>query len=176
MRRRLAAVAVFFLFSACVPQLRAQCPPAAREVVMRFLRLDFEGYRLSSKGHEAIWDVTDDDGDPPDIPVAVTKDYRIVSAEERNADCRLRVRIAVYGYISETGLFQCKPSNEEWNVIVRCAKDACRIRINFDDFKLYPHPGKDATMKWLEDLEAIRTTAAGKARERRLRERVASLR
>jgi hypothetical protein len=168
-----------FLLAVGVPQSRADCGEEARKTVTQFLKFDLEGYRLGSRGHEAIWELTDQNGEPPAEPVAVTKDYRVVSAVEKNGGCDLKVLVTVYGYITQTAtglLFERKPSNEEWDVIVRCKKEACKIRLGFAEFKLYPHPGIEATRKWLELLESIQTTAAGKAGYRSLRQRMATLR
>jgi hypothetical protein len=168
-----------FLLAVGVPQSRGDCREEARKTVAQFLKFDLEGYRLGSRGHEAIWKLTDRNGEPPEEPVAVTKDYRVVSAEEKNSGCDLKVVVTVYGYITQTdtGLrFERKPSNEEWDVVVQCKKEGCKIRLGFAEFKLYPHPGIEATIKWLDFLESIQKTAADKAGYRSLRQRMATLR
>jgi len=180
LRRLLTTLAVLFLSTACVPQSRAECPPGAREVVMQFLRLDFEGYRLGSKGHEAIWQLTDNDGEPPDEPLVVTKNYRIISASRQDVGgCRFRVGFTTYGYISETAsgsVIRSKPANEIGTMDVHCTRGSCRISLARADFQLPPHPGTKATAQLLGYLESIQDTAAEKRRYRTLRERIASLR
>jgi len=51
---------------------------------------------LSSKGHEAIWNLR---GTMESHPIIVTKSYSVVSAEEYEDACRVTVHFNIWGYI-----------------------------------------------------------------------------
>src|SRR5262245_59760935 len=86
------------VIAACGTRGSAQCAPGARDVARQFFDLDFDGYRLSSDGHEAIWKLTENNGEPPHGEVVVTKEYRVVS-ETRRPDgyCDVGVDFVVDG-------------------------------------------------------------------------------
>lgn len=163
------------------PSLPAQCARTSHDVARRFLDLDFSGYRLSSEGHTAIWDLTEQNGEPPDMPVFVTKEYKILSEKLLpNGVCSFGVHFTTYGHISKTddGLqFQADRSPEQaWEIQVKCGGETCRINLDFDHFKMPPHPGKRAVDEWLDSLEKIQKTTDGAKRISILRSRIASLR
>jgi len=168
-----------FLFFFCNPIFGENCPCEARDVVNQFLQYDFEGYRLSSKGHENIWELTDRNGEPPTYPLSVTKQYRIIGMEGYNKQaCRINVEFTIYGTIIEgkNGLvFNREPSNEEWMVIVNCNNGICRISLKRDEFKLPPHAGKNAIARWLSQLEQIRKMPQEKIKDENLRKHTQSL-
>lgn len=147
------ALAGLILFSFWIPQAKAQCSKEAQDVVAQFFQFDFEGYRLSSDGHRDIWKLTDGEGEPPAIPMVVTKGFKILSAKEGNkGTCIIRVGFNTYGSIDEEINFDNKPSIEEWTVLVQRIKGKPRIKLSYDDFKVSPHPGKEAVLKWADDL------------------------
>ena len=162
----------------CISQLKAECPSDARKTVEKFFQFDFEGYRLTSKGHEAIWQLTGENGEPPAVPLAVTKDFSIISTQKHKEGCRLKVQFSVYGHIDEL-VHEEKFSIEEGDVLVRCKADTCLIDIGPDEFKLWPHPGKVAIDKWLEGLQEMyadtKEDAEGKQKIIKLRKRITSL-
>jgi len=171
-------VALLFFNICGVSLSKADCPTDAQEIVEQFFKYDYEGYRLSSEGHQAIWNLTDGNGEPPEEPLSVTKDFKIISIKKQKDTCRLTVRFSLYGQIVETGnglVFRQRASEEDGSVIVRCKNGSCRISLDLKDFRLGPHPGKDAVMKWLDKLESIQTTSEQKQRYRTLREQIGSL-
>ena len=140
-----------------VPQLKAVCEPDARTIVEKFFQFDFHGYRLSSKGHEAIWKLTWKNGEPAHEPIFVTKSYHVVSTEKYEDTCRVTVHFDIYGYIDDRDasnekrgfVFQNSPLEKEETVVVRCLeKDDCRI--SMEKFNIPPHPGKVGIYKWLD--------------------------
>ena len=135
LKRRIIVVAVFLMFILNISHVKAECHPHAREVVEQFFNFDFDGYRLDSRGHEAIWKITDDEGEPPEWPVAVTKNFKIISAEKLKRGCCIKVHFNIYGYISDSDnglIFRHNPIIEEGSVIVKCIKNDCKISLNSD--------------------------------------------
>jgi hypothetical protein len=177
---RLAALAFAMIVSA--PCLGAQCNPNARKVVEQFMRFDFDGYEFGSEGHQAIWDLTDRDGEPQEGPIVITKDFAVES-EKLSADgvCHLSVRYTVFGTLHEAvngdlSLRAAKPSERTGSVDVNCKDALCRIGLDLKRFKMHSHPGKLATMDWLKELVRLEEKPTARARMlERLRSQVSLL-
>ena len=165
-------------------QLKAVCEPDAREIVEKFFQYDFEGYMLSSKGHEAIWKLTWENGEiDGEGPIFVTKSYRVISTEEYEDACRVTVRFNAYGNIDRQDasnekvgfVFQDSPSEKEETVEVRCLEEG-DCRINMAEFGLRPHPGKAAIEDMLENLYRMQGGESSREQEvRDLQEIIKSL-
>jgi len=180
MKNYVSNLLCLILAVACRQSLSAQCPGAAREVVKKYFDYDFAGYRLSSEGHSAIWDLTEDNGEPPEMPVLVTKGHRIIN-ERTLPDglCSFEIQFTVYRTITEgdQGL-QFKASTvpiESKQIEAGCTSGTCRINIEFGYFKVSPHPGKKAVEEWLNQLEKIQKTVEETERISALKKQVSSL-
>jgi len=80
----------------------------APEVVRSFLAYDFDGYRLSSEGHSAIWELTKANGEPPETPVVVTRNYRVIREKTLpHGLCSVAIQFTVYGTIVEGDRGEC---------------------------------------------------------------------
>jgi hypothetical protein len=158
----------------------AQCASDQRDKATKFLDLDFEGYRLGSLGHNDIWELTDENGDPPGMPIVVTKSYKI-SSESLLPDggCIFTIRFDDYGVFTESseGLeYKTSQSNEDVLIRLNCKGGKCPINLDLDHFKSPPHPGRNAVEHWLEGLEKIQKTPDDVSRIKALRSRISALR
>jgi hypothetical protein len=114
------------------------------------------------------------------MPVVVTKEYKVISAKTLpNGLCSLGIQFAVFGIVTEGDQeLQFKPSKvslESKQAEVKCTGGTCRINIEFDHFKVSPHPGKKAVEEWLDGLEKIQKTTQGANRIRELKSQISSL-
>jgi len=150
----------------------------ASSVVQKFVEFDFQGYRLDSEGHQAIWKLTIEDGAPPENPVFVVKKFRIGSPQRtRGGSFRVPVDFEVRGLVTEgvNGLyFRRQVSVMKAVFPVQCLHDGCRIDLNRNVFDVSPHVGKEAASMWLKGLADIRQTAQEKEAALRLYEQVSS--
>jgi hypothetical protein len=149
----------------------ARANSSARDVVLEFLRLDHEGYRLGSKGHEAIWALTNGDGEPPAWPVQVAQDYRIVSAPKEGDSGRVVVEVRVDGTVVDGAKgpqFRKQSQTRRYEIDVSCHPD-CVIDISFEKFHMPPLPGPKAVDSWLGVLEGLQKdpVAASRIQEAR---------
>jgi hypothetical protein len=168
-------------FGSCSSSASAECSPSAKSLVEEFVRLDHEGHRLGSAGHDAIWRLAQDNGDPPGWPIAITLESHMLSSTPLpGGRCRYRIRFVVTGTIRESSsgeLSLTAPGKreEDWDLYLNCQKGQCLISVSYDEFKIPPHPGRAAVLSWLKELEGIRSTDSGKQAVRLLREKVSVL-
>jgi hypothetical protein len=173
------SLSVYLLFLGTTLHGWTQCPPVARQAVKQFFDYDLDGYRLTSERHEAIWKLTQQNGEPPDAPVTVTIGYDLIGETPSHGGCIFRVQTRIFGFVIERddGLkfSKAERSIEVWRVPVMCSESSCKIDISFSSFKVPPHPNKDAAEIWLAQLERIRNTPQEKSRIHQLLETVQSL-
>jgi len=139
---------------------------------------------LSSKGHEAIWKLTWENGEiNGEGPIFVTKNYRVVSTEEYEDACRVTVRFNTYGYIDRQDtlngkvvfVFKDSPSEKDETVEVRCLEEG-DCRINMAEFGLRPHPGKAVIEELFDSLYKMQGGESSREQEvRELQEIIKSL-
>jgi hypothetical protein len=150
----------------------------AAAVVQKFAQLDFDGYRLDSEGHQAIWKLTIDDGAPPEFPVFIVKNYRTATPQKAaDGSVRVPVEYDVIGLVSEGphGLyFKSQPYPRKDIFSVKCTRDGCRIDLAREVFHVSPRVGKEAAATWLKGLEGIRQTQQERLAARHLYEQVKS--
>jgi hypothetical protein len=148
----------------------------AASLVQKFAQFDFEGYRLDSERHQAIWKLTIDDGAPPEFPVVVVRAFRPAApTKASDGSLRLSVEYDVIGLVGEGPnrvTFRSEPTVRKDTFPVKCTGEGCRIDLDREVFHVSPHVGKDATLAWLKGLEGIRDTAQEKQAARRLYEQV----
>jgi len=134
---------------------------------------------LTSPHHEAIWKLTQQNGEPPDKPVTITNSYELVGEFPAHGSCAVRVRTKIFGFVVERddGLAfrKSKNSTQVWNVPVICTESVCKVDISFAVFKIPPHPNRDAAGVWLSDLERMQKTPQDTNRMHQLLETVQSL-
>lgn len=158
----------------------ASCSETGATVLKSFLNYELEGYRLSSKGHEAIWDLTDDAADPGAFPIVVTKSYDVLSSKQIGQnECQYQLKFDTYGVSFFEGdkgvaLKKLPGSYQNAQLTVLC-KETCRIELNYKKFALSPHPGKEATLAWLSKLRDIQITDTEKRRINKYLEIVSGL-
>jgi hypothetical protein len=150
----------------------------ASSLVQKFAQFDFEGYRLGSEGHQAIWKLTIDDGAPPEFPMVIIRGFK-VAAPTKAADGSLRVSVDydVVGLVSEgaNGLtLRLQPGAKKEIFPVKCLREGCRIDLDRGVFHISPHIGKEAALMWLKTLESFQDTAQERQPYQRLYEQVRS--
>ena len=175
---------LFGLFSAlivcpllAVCQSRPGTPEAAASnPVQKFAKFDFDGYRLDSDGHQAIWKLTIDDGAAPESPLFVVKGYRVgVPKKAPDASSRVPVDYEVIGLIEDGpkgAFFRPKAYVQREIFPVRCTREGCKIDLARGIFHVSPHVGKEAVLLWVKGLEGIRQTAPERQADQRLYEQV----
>jgi hypothetical protein len=148
----------------------------ASNLVQRFAQFDFDGYRLDSQGHQAIWSLTIDDGAPPESPVFVVRSYKAAGSQKApDGSLRVSVDYNVIGLVGEgpKGLY-FKPQTylKRERFPVKCTHDGCRIDLDREVFHVSPHIGKEAALAWLKGIEGIRETEQEKQAAQSLYEQV----
>lgn len=171
----LSALVIFPALVPCEGQLGG-AEAEASNLVQKFAQFDFDGYRLDSEGHQAIWKLTIDDGAPPESPVFVVKSYKVARAQKvPDGSLRVSVDYDVMGLVAEgpNGLYFRPQTNVKRETFpVKCARDGCKIDLDREVFRVSPHIGKEAALAWLKGLEGIRDTQQEKQAAQRLYEQV----
>jgi hypothetical protein len=172
---KIVVIALSFLIG--THSAHALCSSGTRSLVEKFLAFEAQGYRLGSRGHEAIWELTTE-GETPEDPIVLTKDGSITSSRPLPNGCQYTIRFQILGSFSERpqgGLsFAQRSTNEVQTIKVLCNRE-CKVSIASDDFKFGPHPGKAPTISWLSTLRSIQTTESGKADYQKLIHQIDSL-
>jgi hypothetical protein len=141
------------------PELAAS---EAESVVQKFAQYDFEGYRLDSQGHQAIWQLTIDNGAPPESPLFVVKGYKVgTPIKASDGSFRVPLDYDVIGLVVEDPRgfhFKHQARTEKVVVPVKCARPSCRVDLDRRVFRVSPHVGKRAILAWLKGLEGIQET------------------
>jgi len=141
-------------------------PERSLEIVKKFALLDFEGYRLGSEGHQAIWNLTIEDGEPDDSPMYLVKAYQVLSPQKTaDGSFQVSVNYDVIGLVDEdrNGLyFKNETFVDKEGFPVKCVDKLCKIDLNRNIFHIPPHVSKEAILAWLKGLEGIRKTSEEK--------------
>jgi len=159
---RLAASVAILSFTLLAQNRGAfdEAPPSG--IVERFAKFDFEGYRLDSEGHKAIWDLTIDDGSPAVFPMYLIKTYSTGPAQRvPGGSIRIPVTYQIIGVIQEgpKGLsFRLKPALSTEVFPVKCEGAACKIDLDRAVFHVSAHVGREAVLAWIKALEGIQNT------------------
>jgi hypothetical protein len=154
--RTALAISLCVLTTLAARNARAQCPDSATAVAKEFLRLDYSGYRLSGKGHEAIWALTDANGEAPNAPIFVTRSFRIRGTAVSREECLVRVSFETLGsFHHESFKFRPKREKQSFDVFVMCQSGTCKIELDPDKFTMPPHPSTTATLSWLSELQNL---------------------
>jgi hypothetical protein len=172
----LSAWAILSMGTTTAPQASTRCNSTARRVVEEYLRYDSMGFLLSSQGHEAIWKLTEENGEPPEAPETVTKTHKVISMAGSGRTCRATIRFTTYGYfMHESLVFHPHAANETWTVFLNCNRNDCKIDLDLKKFGMPTHPGKAATLEWLKGLEEMQETRAERDSVHRVWSQIARL-
>lgn len=151
---------------------------ASSDLVRRFAKLDFDGYRLDSEGHKTIWDLTIDDGAPPESPLYVVRKYTTGPARKLpDGSIRVPIDYELIGVIQDgpkVFSFMPKPTISKEIFPVKCTGIVCKIDLDRAVFRVSPHVGKEAVLAWIKGLLRTRETEREKQADRRLYEQVSA--
>jgi len=181
MRSIVRFVVVSIVFVCChSTTVRAECSLSANRVVEEFFRLDREGYRLSSEGHQAIWQLTQENGNTPDRPVTISREWHVLSSTTLpSGRCKYLIKFVNIGTLRESpsgALSLIRSRNQDvGELYVDCQRGRCRISISPNDFEIPPHPGRSAVLVWLKKLESIQDSDSQKRSLRLLIQQVSAL-
>jgi hypothetical protein len=167
-------IALSFLFG--THSAFAVCSSETRSPVEKFLGFEAQGYRLGSKGHEAMWKLTTE-GETPEWPIVLTKNSSITASRPVPDGCLYTIRFQTLGSFSENDQgvsFAQRPANETQTIKVLCNKE-CKVSITFDDFKFGPHPSKAPAISWLSTLRSMQSTESMKTHYQKLIHQIDSL-
>ena len=144
------------------------CPPEALVTLRRFLDYDMAGFRLGSDGHGEIWELTTKSGDGPEYPIIVTRDYRIASTRAAVEGCQIKVQFRTLGLRFEEGqsgatLHLSKRRADAATFMLRYTS-GWKVDTTDDRFTFAPHPGKKATLTWLNGLRSMQDTLEDRLR------------
>jgi hypothetical protein len=146
------------------------------ETVTRFASLDYQGFRIGSEGHQAIWQLTLENGEPRVFPIYVVAAYRVLSPQKPTHPLVwVPVEYDIIGLVEERPegvIFKPHRWVSKDVFPVRCTREGCKIDIDRELFKVTPRAGKAAVLAWLKKLEGLQDTAPEKRTYSRLFEEI----
>gem|GEM_PF-6492125 len=126
---------------------------SAVEAVQRFVFLDADGARLESGPKDPIWQVTLDNGEPPDEPVVLIERYRVSNTPEASSPARVVVTYTVVGVVRDSGrqvAYGPARKSELGSFVV--LHDSDDWKISLAELRVPPHVQVSAYIKYLDSL------------------------